>query len=656
MKSNRFNLTIALPAVMYLALTAAAETPLNEQPLRHLEERIEEIDSELEELATFSMRSGLGALGYRSDAHPSSNQTEWIQIELGKETPVDQIVIVPSILRGPKARFNTDGFPVNFQITAGSDQNPGGTVIAAFDQDDQLLPRTAPLVIPCATTASWVRVEASILSPRNFDGQYNLELAEIMVFNGQENVALKKPVSISSHRNPEGGARKREFLVDGFVPYLMDAAQGRQSLAFTCTYPQQDQPVIAIDLGAVCPVDLIHLHSVDLSDTIPQSTPSDFGIPRRFLIEGATQPDFSDARPLIEHRIHSFFDAGPILMLPVQKTACRYIRLTALEPYIYILESPAKPRIGFAEIEVFSNGRNVALNKKIYSELKSETSVRSITSLTDGHNLYGHILSIRGWLNQLARRHDLETERPLVVTELRLRYARQKTNLRLMIWLATLLAAGIGFTILIDRMLRMRQITKIRDRFAADLHDELGANLHTIGLLSDLAEESKDSPDELSMFHQRIRTLTERTGTAMRHCADLLEADGLYTSLSDDMQRAAGRILATFDHDIAIEGKEYLAHLKPQTRTDLFLFYKECLINISRHSGATQFSSFVTATPTEIHLAVRDNGSGLHGNIPSSLKRRARLLGAKMKLESPAEGGTVIHLTLRVRWNQRSHL
>ena len=340
-------------------------------------------------------------------------------------------------------------------------------------------------------------------------------------------------------------------------------------------------------------------------------------------------------------------------MLPIRKTLCRYIRLTALEPYIYTLDPAATPRIGFAEIEVYSNGRNVALNKKINSDLESDSAVRSLSSLTDGHNLYGNILSIRDWLNQLALRHDLETERPLVAAELQLRYARQKANLRIMVWLATLLAAGIGFTILIDRMLRMRQITKIRERFAADLHDELGANLHAIGLLSDIAEEANESSEELSTIHKEIRAVTEQTGTAMRHCSNLLEADMLYTGLLSDMQRASERIMAKFDHKITVEGEELLAQLKPQTRADLFLFYKECLVNISRHSDATRVRTRLEAAQNTAQLTITDNGQGIIGGVPSSLKRRARLLRAKVAIQTPKEGGTRIALTLRPRCLRR---
>ena len=133
----------------------------------------------------------------------------------------------------------------------------------------------------------------------------------------------------------------------------------------------------------------------------------------------------------------------------------------------------------------------------------------------------------------------------------------------------------------------------------------------------------------------------------------MTEANGLYAGLQADMHRAAQRIMAQLAHDITIDGEVYLDQLKPRTRVDLFLFYKECLVNISRHSGATQFSTHLRADVRTIRLTVSDNGRGMGespGNgIPSSLKRRARLLGAKVTVDSPVAGGTRIALTFRTR-------
>jgi len=655
--------TVSTFAVLLGILPTIAAPPDTDPQLKNLhlarlEKRLATIDAELEQLAKYSLRSGIGPVGYRSKTYDDSTNTEWVQIVLGEETAIDQIVLVPTIWRDTEKGFIADGFPLEFSIIAGNSEDPTGTVIASFGARDRLLPRIAPLVVPCSgTTASWIRIEATALSSRAWDGKYILQLDEILVFNGHENVALKQPVHASSPDEPAGFARRIQFLVDGFVPYLMDAHLGDQSIAFVSRAGIGDHPALTIDLETIHPLSRIHLHAVDLSDTVPISIPIGFGVPQRLRIEGATRPDFSDAVHLLDYNKETVYDTGPIIMRRFPETPCRYVRLTAVEPYIHNIVLSGS-LIGFAEIELFSQGRNVARGKSVTASFDANHPYRSLSALTDGCNLYGRILPLREWMSQLARRHDLEAERPIVAAELNHRYARQKQNLTRMKWIVALLGAGIIFILLVDRILRMREIALIKARFAADLHDELGANLHTIGLLSDLAEQAMNEPEELSMLHQRIRAMTERTGTAMRHCTAMQEANGLYGGLKADMERAAMRIMAKLEHDISIEGEEFLEQLKPRTRVDLFLFYKECLVNISRHSGATKFSTRLTANPKDIRLTISDNGRGIgdsKGNgIPSSLKRRARLLGARVTVESPVTDGTCITLKIRTqRWGHR---
>ena len=221
-----------------------------------------------------------------------------------------------------------------------------------------------------------------------------------------------------------------------------------------------------------------------------------------------------------------------------------------------------------------------------------------------------------------------------------------------MIWVAALLAAGIGFTFLIDRITRLRQIARIKERLAADLHDELGANLHTIGLLCDLAKEKVDSREKAIGLLERCRIFTERSAAAARNCTDMLEAKEFYEDLAEEMRRSTVRLLADLEHDLSFEGEHYLPQLKPRQRIDLFFFYKECLANILRHSGATSVRARVVADTKIICLAVKDNGHGIHdpatsNGIPASLKRRAHLLGAQLAMDRPVDGGTCITLKLK---------
>ena len=320
---------------------------------------------------------------------------------------------------------------------------------------------------------------------------------------------------------------------------------------------------------------------------------------------------------------------------------------------------PRDVRIGFAEIELYYNDENVALGKRAFVDYKLNEGDRSPLALTDGKNMFGDILPIRTWLSELAERHDLEQLRPVVNAELNERYARQTDYLAWVTWLAVFLAAGIGVTFMIGRNKRMRQLAELRTRFAADLHDELGADLHVIGLLSDLAKAAVNSPEKHDSIHQRIRTMTHRSSNAVRYCTNMLEAEELYGDLLEDMQRSTERIMADFEGEFTFEGdEEVLGNLKPRTRADLFLFFKESLVNISRHSNGSQFDAKLIANSEGVCLTVSDNGSGLAGtnsnDVPASLMRRSKLLGASVVAHQPDSGGTRIVLTMKTkRWGVR---
>lgn len=629
----------------------APVSDLRKASLAQLEQRAHAIDRELDQIAHYNLRSGVGSIGYRSDVALSAAQSLWIEIKLGTETPIDLIVLVPSIWRDTRAGFKADGFPLKFRIVAGTENHPEGTVLATFDEHSNLLPRIAPVLIPCSITASWVRIEADLLSPRQFDGKFNLELSEVMVFNGATNVAIHQPITTSSSAVKVKGARKKAYLVDGFTPFLMDAGRGESTVAFLGVCSLEASPSITIDLEANYPVSRIQLHAVDFNDTVPQATPAGYGLPSHLRIEGAQQADFSDAVTLTEYQKKSVYDVGPILTQRFPAKECRYVRITALQPYVFEEdnEDVGKARMGFAEIEIFANDTNVAYQKVATSKQLDSTG-RSLAALTDGKNLYGKILPIRKWMEELSHRNDLEYERPFVEEALNQRYAHQKKMLQIFIWSTALLIVGIGFIILIERTRRIRQITRIKERFAADLHDELGANLHTIGLLSDLSKEMIHSPEKLSNLLDRIRSFTQRSGTAARYCTNMLEAEGICEDLVDEMTRSSKRLLADLDYDIKFTGEARLHALKPRVRIDIFLFFKECLINILRHSGATRVSIRLDARPDRIHLTITDNGHGIQSGtntVPPSSKRRARLLRARVSAEHPQQGGTRIRLTVK---------
>lgn len=654
-------LLAAVTACLALSGGARADTPAEDLPTGELEERLAAIDEELGQLARYSLRRDYGAIGWRSVTHDSPNNTEWLRIDLGTESPVDELVLVPTLMRDAASSYRAQGFPLEFRVIFGNREHPEGMEVASFGPGDKLLPRYAPVIIPCGgRKASWVRVEANVLSPRSWDGKHLFELSEVMVFSGARNLALKKQVQTSSTMTDP--SHSPAYLVDGFLPYIMDAAHGEQSVAYLASISADMTPEFIIDLGSVQTLNRIHLHAVEVSDSVPQPVASDIGIPGHLKVVGATRPDFSDAKLMLNYHKLWTYDAGPIISRNFWETDCRYVKLTAHD--LFVNERPRDhaaraARIGFAEIELFAGERNVALGRPVQANVP-ESVDRHLAALTDGRNQFGDILPTDTWMEQLARRHELETERPHIEQLLKQRYLRQQAILKVLIWVAASLAAGVIITILSGRILHMRQIAQIRERLAADLHDELGADLYTIGLLGDAARNAADSPDRLKQVLERHQELTNRAGSSLRHRIKVHEAVGDPGSLQDDMERLAHRIMADIDYEIGLEGEAYLSRLKPITRDDLRLFFKECLVNISRHADANRITARLKASRKSLELTVCDNGRGLEGaedagasSIPASLRRRAQLLRANVSSSAGPDGGTCISLKLRIPWNRR---
>ncbi len=205
--------------------------------------------------------------------------------------------------------------------------------------------------------------------------------------------------------------------------------------------------------------------------------------------------------------------------------------------------------------------------------------------------------------------------------------------------------AGGVLGILLLKIRNMLQIKALRERFAADLHDELGASLRSIGMLAEMAREERTSPKTLAHLLVQIQDTTASTLAATRYRIEK-QTHPFKQNLSGEMRRFSQRILADITWNLEIHGEEHLRNLKPTLADDLMLFYKECLVNISRHSKATEVKAILHATPKHVRLDVADNGEGLT-SPPPSLQRRARLMGGKLATSSRDPRGTNITLTFR---------
>lgn len=206
-----------------------------------------------------------------------------------------------------------------------------------------------------------------------------------------------------------------------------------------------------------------------------------------------------------------------------------------------------------------------------------------------------------------------------------------------------------------QRAERRREIEQERARVAHDLHDDLGAGLTEVNMLSSLAKSPATSAVE------KERYLGELTETARRMVTSLDEIvwtvnprNDTVASLASYFGSHAQRLLelagVTCGLDIAPDLPEY--PLDPKFRQEIFFAFKEALTNVVRHAQATQVWLRISVRDGRLEVEVADNGHGLNGAAPSAgsdgltnMQERMKTLGGECKIVSDPQTGTTVRFS-----------
>ena len=139
--------TFVLAGDVRAAYNQRTSSQLDQLSLPQLEQKLAQIDEQLRSLSPYSLRSGIGVIGYRSDWRETSGRQEWVDIQLDRECPIDEIVLVPTLSRDTLNDYRSDGFPKALRILAGTDEDRKGVVVAEYNESDNIQPRRGPLKV-----------------------------------------------------------------------------------------------------------------------------------------------------------------------------------------------------------------------------------------------------------------------------------------------------------------------------------------------------------------------------------------------------------------------------------------------------------------------------------------------------------------------------
>ena len=237
------------------------------------------------------------------------------------------------------------------------------------------------------------------------------------------------------------------------------------------------------------------------------------------------------------------------------------------------------------------------------------------------------------------------------------------------IFAAVRLVATRRLQLKLERLQREQVVERERARIAKDIHDDLGASLTEITILSELAQ-NPDTPApkaqaDIRTIATKSRTLTQLLDEivwAVNPQRDTLENFVTYAcNYAEDYLRVA-QIQCRLNLPPVVPEVSLHTHI----RHGLFLAFKEALNNVVKHAAATEVNLGMELRGDAFIVSIQDNGKGfdtgpragvgpgeprrndIGGEGLSNMRQRVEGLGGRFDLQSRPGLGTQVRLEVPV--------
>jgi signal transduction histidine kinase len=230
--------------------------------------------------------------------------------------------------------------------------------------------------------------------------------------------------------------------------------------------------------------------------------------------------------------------------------------------------------------------------------------------------------------------------------------------------LAAILAGLAIYAAYRARVSRLVELERVRTRIATDLHDDIGANLSLIAMVSEVARGHLQREDlRMREWFSTISTTSRDTVDAMSDIVWAVNPKKDHLSdLTQRMRRFAEDIFAARNIELRFSEPESGRDLKvgADVRREVFLIFKESINNMVRHSRCTAVGVEMEINRGWLVLQMADNGQGIdaaragQGNGLASMRQRAAKLGGVLEVSSEvSSNGRGTSVTLRVPLGMR---
>lgn len=179
-----------------------------------------------------------------------------------------------------------------------------------------------------------------------------------------------------------------------------------------------------------------------------------------------------------------------------------------------------------------------------------------------------------------------------------------------------------------------------RQRIAAEMHDDIGAGLSGIRLMTEMAimrSKNVESVSEIEKIYNSVGDISSKMKVVIWSLNT--ENDSLGNLLTY-LQKQARQMMENYPGSFSMNMPELVPDIKisGETRRHIYLAVKEALHNIIKHSGADKINLTISYEDKLI-IGVSDNGNGMNtgessnsGNGLKNMKNRMKEIGGKFSV------------------------
>ncbi|MGH9939881.1 MAG: sensor histidine kinase [Blastocatellia bacterium] len=237
-------------------------------------------------------------------------------------------------------------------------------------------------------------------------------------------------------------------------------------------------------------------------------------------------------------------------------------------------------------------------------------------------------------------------------------------------WFLALAALLVGLTVYALHRYRVAQLIKleqVRTRIATDLHDDIGASLSRVAILSEVVKQQIGASP--TSGEQLIPLLTEIADSARGLVASMREIIWAIDPRRDELGAVVSRVrqfasdvleAQEINWDFQVAPELETIKLDPEQRRHLFLIFKESINNIARHADCRCVFLSLTIARHQLRAEIRDDGRGFtaNGGDPASatnghglenMRRRAAQVNGQVHIDSAPGQGACVKLMIPLK-------